>query len=128
VARVGVTIAEKALAAMGYLQGASPRRGGGGDSRARATWGRTAPAIIDTCERFMADPMRLPEHSTTHQLTDIFVPSWLSGVHDRQKGRRHGPTFGGDLDHATTGVAPFSVAFEPFVTSKPCEARESRRV
>ena len=55
VARVGVTIAQKVLAAMGYLQGASPRRAGGGDSRARATWGRTAPSIIDTCERFMAD-------------------------------------------------------------------------
>jgi integrase len=55
VARVGVTIAQKVLAAMGYSQSASPRLAGGGDSRARATWGRTAPAIIDTCERFMAD-------------------------------------------------------------------------
>src|SRR5207247_3286130 len=61
VARKGVTTAEKVLAAMGYLQGDAPRQAGG-DSRARATWGRTAPAIIDTCERFLADlrTMRRP--------------------------------------------------------------------
>lgn len=54
VARQGVTSAEKVLAAMGYLQGEAPRRLGGA-SRSRASWGRTAPAIIDTCERFLAD-------------------------------------------------------------------------
>ena len=42
VAIVGVTMAQKVLGAMGYLQGASPRPAGGGDSRSRATWGSTA--------------------------------------------------------------------------------------
>src|SRR6266852_5330518 len=39
---------------MGYLEGKSPRRAGGA-SRSRATWGRTAPSIIDTCQRFLTD-------------------------------------------------------------------------
>jgi integrase len=54
VASSGVTMAQRVLAAMGYLQGAVPRTTGG-PSRAHFTWGRTAPAIVTTFERFLDD-------------------------------------------------------------------------
>lgn len=50
----GVTMAERVLAAMGYLQGTVPRSLGG-RCRQRFTWGRTAPAIAATFERFLSD-------------------------------------------------------------------------
>ena len=54
VASSGVTMAQRVLAAMGHLQGEPPRPLGG-PSRERFTWGRTAPAIVATFERFLAD-------------------------------------------------------------------------
>lgn len=50
----GVTMAERVLAAMGYLQGTVPRSLGG-RCRQRFNWGRTAPAIAATFERFLSD-------------------------------------------------------------------------
>jgi len=82
VANKGVTTAEKVLAAMGYLEGEAPRRVGGA-SRSRASWGRTAPAIIDTCERFLADlrTMRRPETVNTYETILRRFGDWL-GHHD----------------------------------------------
>lgn len=54
VASSGVTMAQRVLGAMGYLHGESPRAARPA-ARARFDWGRTAPAIAATCERFLAD-------------------------------------------------------------------------
>jgi integrase len=81
VASQGVTMAEKVLAAMGYLGGAAPRAT---DHRAtRATWGRTAPAIVDTMERFLADirPTRRPRTVSTYEVVLRRFGDWL-GLHD----------------------------------------------
>jgi integrase len=82
VARKGVTTAEKVLAAMGYLSGEAPRRAGGA-SRSRATWGRTAPSIIDTCERFLTDlrTMRRPGTVDVYETILRRFGDWL-GKHD----------------------------------------------
>jgi hypothetical protein len=82
VARKGVTTAEKVLAAMGYLEGESPRRAGGA-SRSRATWGRTAPSIIDTCQRFLTDlrTMRAPGTVDVYETILRRFGDWL-GEHD----------------------------------------------
>jgi hypothetical protein len=82
VARKGVTTAEKVLAAMGYLNGESPRRAGGA-SRSRATWGRTAPSIIDTCQRFLTDlrTMRAPGTVDVYETILRRFGDWL-GEHD----------------------------------------------
>lgn len=82
VARQGVTIAQKVLAAMGYLQGAPPRRVGGPDKQ-RATWGRTAPAIVDTFVRFLADlrATRRPETVEAYELALRRFGDWLGHRH-----------------------------------------------
>ncbi len=82
VAGSGVTTAEKVLAAMGYLEGEAPRRAGGA-SRSRASWGRTAPSIIDTCERFLADlrSMRRPGTVDAYETILRRFGDWL-GNHD----------------------------------------------
>jgi integrase/recombinase XerD len=54
VASSGVTMAQRVLAAMGYLHGEVPRSIGG-PSRRHFTWGRTAPSIVATFERFLTD-------------------------------------------------------------------------
>lgn len=54
VASSGVTMAQRVLGAMGHLAGEAPRTGGG-RCRDRFTWGRTAPAMATTFERFLAD-------------------------------------------------------------------------
>ena len=82
VARSGVTTAQKVLAAMGYLDGEAPRRAGGA-SRSRASWGRTAPSIIDTCERFLSDlrTMRRPGTVNVYETILRRFGDWL-GNHD----------------------------------------------
>lgn len=82
VAGEGVTTAQKVLAAMGYLEGAPPRRAGG-ESRARASWGRTAADIVDTCERFLAD-LRATRRAGTVEIYELMLRrfgDWL-GHHD----------------------------------------------
>jgi integrase len=54
VASSGVAMAQRVLAAMGYLRGESPRTMGA-PSRESFTWGRTAPDMAATFERFLDD-------------------------------------------------------------------------
>lgn len=63
VARASVTCIQRVLAAMGGLGGEPPRRSGA-RPRHRFTWHRTAPAIVATCERFLADMATVREAST----------------------------------------------------------------
>src|SRR6266545_3141282 len=77
VARSGVTTAQKVLAAMGYLDGEAPRRAGGA-SRSRASWGRTAPSIIDTCERFLSDLRTMRRPGTVNVYETARGMAWRS--------------------------------------------------
>jgi integrase len=54
VTRAGVTCVQRVLAARGH-PGGEPPRDAGGPARTSFGWGRAAPAIIDTCTRFLAD-------------------------------------------------------------------------
>jgi integrase len=81
VATSGVTMAERILGAMGYLVGESPRALGG-PSRARFCWGRTAPLIVATFERFLADlgATRRPGTVATYQAYLRRFGDWLGTV------------------------------------------------
>lgn len=82
VATSGVTMAQRVLSAMGYLTREAPRATGG-PSRERFTWGRTAPAIVVTFERFLADfgPTRRPGTLTTYHAVLRRFGDWL-GAYD----------------------------------------------
>jgi integrase len=81
VATSGVTMAPRVLGAMGYLGGESPRSLGGGP-RTRLSWGRTAPQIVVTFERFLADlaATRRPTTVTTYRATLRRFGDWLGTV------------------------------------------------
>jgi integrase len=81
VATAGVTMAQRVLGAMGYLAGESPRAMGG-PSRKRLGWGRTAPAIVATFERFLADlgATRRPGTIATYQAYLRRFGDWLGTV------------------------------------------------
>jgi integrase len=54
VTRASVTCVQRVLAAQGYL-GGEPPRAAGGPAKTSFGWGRTAPEIVATCERFLRD-------------------------------------------------------------------------
>ena len=94
VASSGVTMAERVLAAMGYLQGEAPRSAGG-PSRTRFTWGRTAPAIVATFERFLDDLRSTRRPGTVQTYVSVLrrFGDWLgefdAGVSSVAAVRRH---------------------------------------
>jgi len=94
VASSGVTMAERVLAAMGYLQGEAPRSAGG-PSRTRFTWGRTAPAIVATFERFLDDLRSTRRPGTVETYVSVLrrFGDWLgefdAGVSSVAAVRRH---------------------------------------
>ncbi len=79
VARASVTCIQKVLAAMGYLQGESPRLTAlqWGE---QSYWGRTAPAVVVTFERFLADLKTIREAGTvsTYRVCLRRFGDWLS--------------------------------------------------
>ncbi len=94
VASSGVTMAERVLAAMGHLQGEVPRSVGG-PSRTRFTWGRTAPVIVATFERFLDDLRSTRRPGTVETYVSVLrrFGDWLgefdAGVSSVAAVRRH---------------------------------------
>lgn len=82
VASSGITMAQRVLSAQGYLHGELPRTTGR-HMPPRFDWGRTAPAIAATCERFLADlaATRRPGTVQTYVAVLRRFGDWL-GEHD----------------------------------------------
>lgn len=81
VASSGVTMAQRVLAAMGFLKGEPPRSVGGRD-RKRFDWGKTPAALAETFERFLGDlsTTRRPGTVRTYWVSLRRFGDWL-GTH-----------------------------------------------
>ncbi len=104
VARASVTCIERVLAAMGYLGGEAPRAAAARQGEP-ATWGRTAPAMAATFERFLADlrTVRRPGTVESYRVALRRFGDWL---------REHDPAVGSVAEVRRAHIEAFKLALE----------------